>query len=241
MAIAKETELYGPVKSYFEQRGYTVRSEVLHCDLVAVSPDGNETIIAEMKKTFNLALLLQGVERLRIADKVVLAVERNRKKAGAHNQRFGDLAELCRMLGLGLMTVTFYKTKAPVVEVLCEPGDMPLRGRRPARQRRLLMEFKERSGDYNVGGSGGKGAGSRMTAYREKALRCAWALHTYGPLSPAKASAHIGYKRTGEMMRHNYYGWFEKVERGLYRLAPEGEAALSQYAEIVENWVRAKA
>lgn len=237
MAVAKETELYGPVKSYFEQHGYTVRSEVLHCDLVAVSPDGSETVIAEMKKTFNLALLLQGVERLRIADKVMLAVERNRKKAGSHNQRFGDLAELCRMLGLGLMTVTFYKTKPAAVEVLCEPGDLPLRGRRPARQRRLMTEFRERSGDYNLGGSGGRDAGRRMTAYREKALRCAWALQTFGPLSPAKASAHIGYSRAGEMLRNNYYGWFEKVERGLYRLAPEGEAALTEHAAVIENWV----
>ena len=62
----------------------------------------------------------------------MLAVERNRKKNGSHNQRFGDLTELCRMLGIGLMTVTFFKTKAPVLDILCEPVIPPLRGQRRA-------------------------------------------------------------------------------------------------------------
>ncbi len=100
----------------------------MHCDLVAIKHDSTgeeEILIVEMKKTFNLALLLQGVERLRLGGHVVLAVERNRKKSGAHNQRFGDLTELCRLLGIGLMTITFFKTKAPLVEMLCELGKPP--------------------------------------------------------------------------------------------------------------------
>ncbi|MFX3631970.1 MAG: DUF2161 domain-containing phosphodiesterase [Candidatus Pristimantibacillus sp.] len=235
MAVNKEEELYSPIKTYYEQRGFTVKSEVLHCDLVAIRPDGSESVVVEMKKTFNLALLLQGIERLRINDQVVLAVERNRKKSGAHNQRFGDITELCRMLGLGLMTVTFFKTKAPVIEILCEPGEEPKRGIRKKKQARLLQEFRERSGDYNVGGSTGR---KLVTSYREKALRCAYALHIAGPLSPSGIAKLTGNSRSGEMLRQNYYGWFERIERGSYRITAEGASALIEYTEVIAEWVK---
>jgi len=237
VAVRHETELYGPLKAYFEARGYEVKGEVMHCDMVAVKPDEGATLIVEMKKTFTLALLLQGVERLRLCDRVALAVERNRGKSGAVNQRFGDLAELCRLLGLGLLTVTFFKTKAPVVDVLCEPGDPPVRGMRRTRRERLQLEFRERSGDYNVGGSTKR---KLVTAYREKALRCAWALREHGPLAPRRIAELTGNRNAGAFMRSDYYGWFERVERGVYRLRPAGEAALGEYADVVAAWLAAR-
>ncbi|MGO4107812.1 DUF2161 domain-containing phosphodiesterase [Paenibacillus sp. YAF4_2] len=233
MAVNKEEELYSPIKRHYEKLGFTVKSEVLHCDLVAIKPDGSEAVVVEMKKTFNLALLLQGIERLRINDHVVLAIERNRKKSGSHNQRFSDITELCRMLGLGLMTVTFFKTKAPVIEMLCEPGEMPKRGIRRTRQARLLKEFRERSGDYNVGGSTGR---KLVTAYREKALRGAYALQQAGILSPSQLTALTSNPQSPSMLRSNYYGWFEKVGRGQYQLTPSGAAALTEYAEVIAEW-----
>ncbi|QHW30683.1 hypothetical protein GZH47_07305 [Paenibacillus rhizovicinus] len=235
MAVKHETELYKPIKSYFEAQGYEVKSEIMHCDLVAIHPETGDTLLVEMKKTFNLALLLQGIERLRLNGSVILAIERNRKKAGAHNQRFGDLTELCRMLGLGLMTVTFFKTKAPVLEMLCQPGDPPVRGQRRARQARLLTEFRERSGDYNTGGSNNR---KLVTAYREKALRIAWALSQHGSLSPKAAAAITEVPRAAHFMQKDYYGWFQRVERGVYRLKPEGEKAVLQNSEILDAWQR---
>ena len=237
MAVKHETELYKPIKSYFEAQGFEVKSEVMHCDLVAIHPQSGETILVEMKKTFNLALLLQGIERLRLNGQVMLAVERNRKKSGAHNQRFGDLAELCRMLGIGLMTVTFYKTKAPVLEVLCQPGDPPLRGQRRLRQSRLIREFRERSGDYNVGGSGGR---KLVTAYREKALRIAWALREHDRLPPRLAAELTGVRQAASILQKDYYGWFERIARGIYRLRNGGEAAVAEYAEVIEAWLKTR-
>ncbi|MNE31195.1 hypothetical protein D3C80_1247470 [compost metagenome] len=144
------------------------------CDLVGLREGEDQPLIVEMKKTFNLALLLQGVERLRLSPNVYLAVERVPGKKGAVNQRWSELTGLCRRLGLGLITVVFYKTKAPLVEVLAEPGDAPPQVRSGARRReKLLLEFRERSGDYNTGGSTRV---KLVTAYREKALRVALAL-----------------------------------------------------------------
>ncbi|SES89945.1 hypothetical protein SAMN03159358_0238 [Paenibacillus sp. NFR01] len=174
MAIKHETELYAPLKRFFEGRGYTVKGEVRTCDLVGVREGEEEPLIVELKKTFNLALLLQGVERLRLSPNVYLAVERSRDKKGAVNQRWGELTGLCRRLGLGLITVMFYKTKTPLVEVLAEPGAAPPQARGGQRRReRLLREFGGRSGDYNTGGSTRV---KLVTAYREKALRVALAL-----------------------------------------------------------------
>lgn len=174
MSVRRETELYAPLKAFFESRGYEVKAEVNRCDLVGVREDLEQPLIVEMKKTFNLSLLLQGVERLRMSPVVYLAVERPRDKGRTGGRRWNELCDLCRRLGLGLITVTFYKTKAPLVEVLAEPEEPPSPKRGGARRReRLLHEFRERSGDYNTGGS------TRVpliTAYREKALRVALAL-----------------------------------------------------------------
>lgn len=59
-----------------------MRSEVRHCDLVGYRPGSDEPLIVEMKKTFNLPLLLQGLERQKLSGEVYLAVEKNRAKKG---------------------------------------------------------------------------------------------------------------------------------------------------------------
>jgi hypothetical protein len=233
MAISKEEQLYEPVKAYFTAKGYDVKSEVNHCDLVGVHHGSGEVIVVEMKKTFNLALLLQGVERLRLGANVYLAIERNRKKSGAVNQRYSDLAELCRRLGVGLLTVTFYVTKSPVVELLCSPDDQPVRSNRPSKGKRLLYEFKERSGDYNVGGSHAR---KLVTAYRERALRCASALAQLEQASPAQLSKLTGVRNVGSILRDNHYHWFNKLSRGLYGITDEGRAALQHYEAVIAGW-----
>ncbi|QWU17785.1 hypothetical protein SAMN04487895_105203 [Paenibacillus sophorae] len=174
MAVRHETELYAPLKIFFEQQGYEIKGEVRSCDLVGVRGDEEPPLIVEMKKTFNLSLLLQGMERLKLSPAVYLAVERCREKKGSASQRWSELSHLCRRLGLGLVTVVFYKTKAPLVEVLAEPEAPAGPARSGGRRRdRLLYEFRERSGDYNTGGSARV---KLVTAYREKALRVAAAL-----------------------------------------------------------------
>ena len=70
-----ETSLYPVVKRFLETAGFHVKGEVNGCDVVAVE-DGEQQRLAivEMKRGFNLDLLLQAVERMRNADEVWLAV-----------------------------------------------------------------------------------------------------------------------------------------------------------------------
>lgn len=231
MAVRSETELYEPIKTYLEQLGYEVKSEVNDCDIVAVHPTEPQPLIVEMKRSFNLSLLFQGVQRLKLTDRVYLAVERNRRKSGSQSQRWGDISQVCRMLGLGVITVTFYKTKLPVIEILCEPGPYtPKRNQR--RASRLMYEFMERSGDYNVGGSTGR---KIVTSYREKALVCAMMLKQHGPLSPRHLRELTGIAQVSAMLQKDYYGWFQRVKRGVYMITPAGDEALNTYADVIQQ------
>ncbi|HEY0828417.1 MAG TPA: DUF2161 family putative PD-(D/E)XK-type phosphodiesterase [Bacilli bacterium] len=229
MPILSETELYLPVKSFLEQRGYQVKGEIKNCDIVATSPDLEEPIIIELKKTFNLSLIFQGIDRLKLSDQVYLAVEKTKKKAGAQNQRWGDISNLCRMLGLGLMTVQFFKSKPPAIEVLTEPFPYIPRSSKK-RVTRLLYEFNERSGDYNVGGSNKR---KLVTVYREKALYCAYFLEKHEKLSPRQLKILTGSSNVSDTLQKNYYGWFERQERGIYALTPKGIEALTTYAHVI--------
>jgi hypothetical protein len=239
MAVQYETELYSPVKTFFEQRGFDVKAEVKHCDLVGVRANQSEPLIVEMKKTFNLSLLLQGMQRLKLSPLVYLAVERNRSKRGAVNQRWGELTALCSQLGLGLLTVTFYKTKAPLIDVLCEPAvisgtdtSLPVARKSGIRRQRLLKEFDERSGDYNIGGSRGR---QLMTAYREKAIRVAAALRSSGESSPATLARQTGVGSAAAILQKNYYNWFERVSRGKYMLTIKGMEALTEHELMIQD------
>ncbi|NHN29199.1 DUF2161 family putative PD-(D/E)XK-type phosphodiesterase [Paenibacillus agricola] len=120
MPIKTETELYAPVKSYFEQQGYSVRGEVHHCDLVAIRGE-EPPIIVELKKTFAIPLLLQGIDRLRLSRCVYVAFEMPNKGKAPHGASWPQLRKLCQMLGVGMITVQFFKRKQPAVLVECHP------------------------------------------------------------------------------------------------------------------------
>src|SRR5207302_2492848 len=162
---------------FLERLGYEVKGEVRGCDLVARRGD-EPPVIVELKLRFNLGLVLQGVDRLALSERVYVAVPRPSARAGG--RRFGGIRpetpavrRLCRRLGLGLIVVV-----GDTVAVIEEP--VPYRPR-PAHQRaaRLIAEFERREGDMNVGGAARTPI---ITAYRQDALRIARVLVTSEPL-----------------------------------------------------------
>jgi hypothetical protein len=225
MVTRRETDLYLPVKRFLEEQGFTVKGEVNDCDLAAVR--GEDLVVVELKVAFNLALVLQGVERQRLADLVYVAVEAPRTTRG--EVRWAEIQRLCRRLDLGLLTVSFAAHREPRVEVICEPG--PYQPRRDNQARgRLLKEFRLRSGDHNTGGATRRPV---VTAYRESALLVAEHIRQYGPSRPKTIKAATGCDQTSMILQKDYYGWFQRVEPGVYQLSPGGEQALNTYSDVV--------
>jgi hypothetical protein len=209
-----ESDLYAPVKALLEGQGYVVKGEVRGCDVVAVRGD-EPPVIVELKRVFGLSLVLQGVDRLALSDRVYLAV-------GQWPKQMKNVKKLCRRLGLGLLVVARERA-----DVVLDP--LPYKPRSNKRKTgRLLGEHRRRVGDPNLGGSAMRAP--LMTAYRQEALRCAAALlATDGPMKLAAVRAAADAPRAASILRDDFYGWFERVERGVYALTPAGRVGLRQH------------
>src|SRR5579863_1905210 len=201
-----ETALYRPVKKFLQRLGYEVKGEIGECDLVALKGDAPPVVvIGELKLSFNLDLVLQGVDRSASCDEVWLAVRASSRGRG--RERDPRVRKLCRFLGFGLLGV-FPRGQ---VELLVEPG--PWRPRRDTRNRsRLVEEHRRRIGDPIQGGSTRQ---PMMTAYRQRALACAAAL-AVGPRTTREL--RLAIPEAPKILLHNVYGWFMRKERGCYEL-----------------------
>ena len=222
-----EAALYLPVKQFLERRGFDVKGEVRGCDLVARRGE-EPPVIVELKLRFNLSLILQGIDRLAMTERVYLAVPRPERRArgGPLAPERPEIRKLCRRLGLGLMLVGLTRK---TVEILEEP--VPYRPRQAkSRALRLVDEFSRRIGDANTGGAVGV---PLVTAYRQDALRCARALALGGPMRVGALRAAAEVPRAAHILQSNVYGWFNRIERGIYALTPAGDQALSRFADAI--------
>jgi len=68
-----------------------------------------------------------------------------------------------------------------------------------------------------------------MTAYRQAALRCAGLLAENGPMKLAALRVAAEAPNAAAILQDDYYGWFERVERGTYTLTPEGRRGLERF------------
>jgi hypothetical protein len=212
-----ETELYLPVKRFLERQGYVVKAEVGDCDVLAVKGE-EPPVIVELKTSFNLQLLLQGIDRQAMTDIVYLAIPE--PKQSVHR----DVLRLCRRLGLGLLTVS-----KEWVEAHLDPA--PYQPRKIAQRKNLLLkEFQRRVGDHNAGGSNKRPI---VTAYRQDALRCVKFLKHSGASKLVDIVTQTKVERARGILRSDVYGWFFKVDRGIYNLSPKGEDALKIFADVV--------
>ncbi|HTV67171.1 MAG TPA: DUF2161 family putative PD-(D/E)XK-type phosphodiesterase [Rhizobiaceae bacterium] len=226
MTRIPETDLYLPVKRLLEGQGYTVKGEVGAADVVAVRGD-EDPVLVELKSGFSLALFHQAIERQSISDAVYVAVPamtgRASYKALVENKK------LCRRLGLGLITV---RLSDGFVEIHCDPEPYKPRQSKP-RKARLLREFVRLVGDPNSGGASRRN--SLVTGYRQEALRCLALLEQLGPTKAAIVAKQTRIVHARRLMSDNHYGWFERIQAGIYTLSPKGVQAIGDYAVELEN------
>ncbi len=216
MSAPRETDLYLPVKAFLEGQGYVVKAEVGAADVVAVR-GGEPPVVVELKLGFSLTLVHQCVARLAVSDDVYMAVARGQGKR--FQRALKEMTTLARRLGLGLLTV---RISDGLVEVHCDPGPyVPRKSKK--RQGQLLREFARRQGDPNDGGQTRVGL---VTAYRQDAVKLALYLYEAGACKGADVARETGVARATTMMRDDHYGWFEKVDKGIYGLTPKGAEAV---------------
>ena len=212
-----------PIKRHFQNLGYVVKGEVGAADVMAVR--GNEpAIIIELKLGFSLTLFHQATERLRISDHVYVAVVRPEGKFGYKRLKLNQ--NLCRRLGLGLLTL---RVRDQFVELHCMPEQY--NPRKSAKKSKQIMKLFERlDGDPNSGGATRHGL---VTGYRQDALKCATFLAISGASRGAVVAKETGVESATSLMRNNVYGWFDKVEQGVYALNSTGKKGLTDWADVI--------
>lgn len=223
--ITYEYDLFDPIRIYLEKNGYTVKAELKDCDIVAIKDD--EVIIIEMKKNLNLTLLSQAVDRQKISQSVYIAVEKPKKKSKAWNKYLLVL----KKLELGLIYVN---VKMSSIDIVFHPQKYNLK-KDPKRKISLLKEFNNRSKNYNVGGMNGK---KIMTAYKESSVFIAVLFLEYGAMSAKELKKYGTGEKTYSIIYKNYYGWFEKVEKGIYGLNNLGIEAVKMYSELKKYYIK---
>lgn len=226
-AIPRESDLYRPIHDYLVAQGYTVRGEVKDCDVAATR--GDDLVLIELKRSFGLALLEQAAQRQRAGDSIYVAIPR--PPEGIHTRRWKSRLHLLRRLEVGLILVSFRGSKS-LVEVVFHPLPFERKKRKQAK-RAILTEIAGRSVDLNEGGSNRR---TLMTAYRENAIQIACCLDHHGPLAPSRLRALGTGAKTLSILSGNFYGWFERVARGVYALTVQGKAALETYPDLVRHY-----
>ena len=221
-----EEDMYQYIKKFLETQGYEVKGEVVHCDVMAVRDD--MIVVIEMKLTLNLDVILQAVQRQRVADAVYIAVPKKSKTE--RTRRWQEICHLLKRLEIGLLVV--------------KPGSNPqveqvLNGQPFCREKSIIYgrkkrkaafnEFAERTGDYNIGGCTRK---KIITAYRQKAIFIASLLRQQGQLEIKKMKELGADKdKVSAILRDNYYGWFKRVARATYDLTELGNSEILQFLD----------
>ncbi len=220
-----ESELYHPIRDYLVAQGYTVRGEVKNCDITATK--GDDLVVIELKTRFSTALLVQATQRQRFTDSVYVALPF--PDEGIWSKKWRNIQHLLRRLEIGLIFVD-PSSAGPSVQIVFHP--LPFdRKRRKDKKRAVIEEIQARSGDYNEGGIVRH---EIITAYRENAIHVACCLETHGPLSPRQLRDLGTGPKTQSILYNNHYGWFERVDRGLYGLRSTAKKELEKYSEIVD-------
>jgi hypothetical protein len=213
MAEYQEKDLYQPVKTLFESLGFAVKAEVLNCDMIAVR--GDVFICVELKSKLNLEVILQAVDRQKLVELSYLAVPEWGLPKSAKRKK--DIEHLLKRLEIGFVVVS--KQGMSLVahiesDAIAFNRSLSM-ARNKNKQLALKKEFKLRVGDGNVGGSTRT---KRMTAYKQDAIAFAllieMGIHEQKLL--LKQSEHLALK--GKVLKDNFYGWFEKTEKGKFGL-----------------------
>lgn len=221
-----EKDLFEPIKLYFEQFGYQCDGEVNDIDLYLEK--GDECIAIELKQSLNFKVLQQAALRQKLTDIVYIGIFRPKDYG---SKAFRDKIYLLKRLGIGLILVS---KRGGKVEIVSDPVVSELSSfqqRNKEKQKALAAEFKKRRIKNNTGGVHGVRV---ITGYREEALLILDAMMELGgQASTREIRKSSGIEKTTQILYNNYYGWFEGVQRGVYKVTEKGLQALEEFEAAI--------
>lgn len=229
-----EKDLYVPIRDFLREHGWDVKGEVKNCDVAALKEE--LLLVVEMKTSLNLDVILQASIRQKTADITYIAVPK--KARTLSTKRWKNILQLLKRLEMGLFLVDF-KFSVPRVEQALKAETFSLDKIRKSSSKRkdiILKEFNNRYGDYNTGGVNRE---KIVTAYREIALHIAALLEKDGMHSIRELVAlGTDKKKTSKVLQDNFYGWFQRVSRGVYELSEKGKKEIKVYKDIMEHYLQ---
>lgn len=223
-----EKDLFLPIKSYFESFGYLCDGEVNDIDLYMEKEA--QSVAVELKTTLDFKSVQQAALRQKITDTVFIGTFRP-KDMNSH--AFKDKLYLLKRLGIGLIVVS---KRTGTVEIVSEPVISELSSyqkHNTGKRNALSAEFQRRKAKNNTGGVHRT---KLITSYREDALMVLDALCALGGEASTKNIRELSkIPRTTAILHDNYYGWFEHVKKGTYRLREEGYDALEEFEYVLKK------
>lgn len=225
----RESDLYLALLPFLSAQGFTVKGEIRGADLVALHDNGTLRIV-ELKKNFNHKLLYQAVRRLSITEDVYIAIFRPIKTKMSF---FTMVRSLARRLNLGVYLVS------PIdfsVQELTQPAPFKNNAVSVRKREQILKEFNGRRAGTNLGGVTGV---KIQTRYLETAIKIAVLLN-FQKISTAAQLKKAGCpEETYSILYKNIYGWFEKADKGQYRLKKgQKTKILREYPDIWAYYTR---
>ncbi len=221
-----EKDLFLPIKTYFEEFGYTCDGEVNDIDLYMEK--GEKSVAVELKQTFDFKALQQAALRQKIADYVYIGIFKPRD---LFSRSFKDKLYLLKRLGIGLIVVS---KKSKTVEIVCEPVVTELtlfQTRNKGKRVALSKEFQKRKTKSNTGGVTGT---KLITSYREDALLVLDALLELGGEASTKdIKAITNISNTTQILYNNHYGWFSRCSQGVYKVEESGLQAVEDFEDTI--------
>lgn len=222
-----EKDLFKPILDYFTSYGYVCDGEVKDIDLY-MEKDG-ESVAVELKLTLDFRAVQQAALRQKVADTVFIGIARPKNMRAA---AFQDKLYLLKRLGIGLIIVS---TSTGTIEIVNEPVVSELETFRRSnryKKKALSAEFQHRRVKKNTGGVH---ATKLITGYREDALLVLDALCELGGEASTRQIIELsGVRGATKILYANYYGWFENVSKGVYRIREAGYAAFEEFEEAMK-------
>ncbi len=218
--IKAEKELYLPTRHFFEKQGFSVDGEVKNCDLVAIKND--IVVVAELKKTFNISLVYQLMERKNITPYVYAVIFRPKN---FRDNKTKQMLKLVKLLGVGLLVVS---DASGIIEEIVAPNNDISNIKVNTKKRNIVSkEFNKREFRENTGGVNRK---KILTAYRENSIAALCVADTYSVVETRKVKDKIK-----KAVQSNYYDWFYRIKIGVYGATEKGLQAMknSEFQEVV--------